>query len=281
MSEKNTDPDTKKSKKDSRHYALNRIIIIVVFLCFAAAAFYLSFQAPDQLSTNFIKNSNYNDSITEKIDKYIWKKYKEYETNDVKPILAESEAATNHCYVVSYVNQIDFVNQLRGSLVEGQKPFGLLNKLNLASNNDSEIASLVSNLQKVFEYNETYTTHEIQSRFELLRKEISKALCQEKTQNSFIMKSLMEVIVIQKRGNRALEAGGADAILEKSSRLIKEGNIRGAYSELNNLEKKYHDIASPWFMYTERYLNASKYIDQIVEYIGSENYRKKFYKECK
>lgn len=221
MSNKTTDPNTEKDKKDNGHYTLNRVIIIVVFLCFAAAAFYLSFQAPGQLSPNV-----YNDATAEKNDQYIWKSHKENETSETKSIPAKG----GHCYAASYVNQIDLANQLRESFVEVQKPFVVLNKLSAASNNDPEIAFLVGNLQKLFEYNETYTTNEIQSKFSLLRKDLSKLLSQEKAKNSFFMKSLMKVVVIQKRGNKALEAGGVDAILEKSSRLIKEGNIRDAYS---------------------------------------------------
>lgn len=280
MSDKNRDPNTKKSHKDTgRRYTLNRVIIIVVFLCFAAAAFYLSFQGPDRLSPNVIRNSNYNDSIIEKIDKYIWKNNKEEEASESKSIPAQT--TEDYCYTASYVNQIYLVSQLHEFFVEGQKPFGVLNKLNSAASNDSKLTFLIENLQKLFEYNELYTISAIQSKFSLLRKDLSKLIYQEKTKNSFIMKSLMKVVVIQKRGNKALEAGGVDAILEKSSRLIKEGNIKDAYSELDNLEKKYHDIASPWLMYVERYLDASKNVKQIGEYIGSEDYRKKFYKECK
>lgn len=271
---------TGSNKKRTGKYVINKTIIILVFACFAAAAFYFVLQGPNGSDANYLERSGYNDSITDKIDKYIWKKYKEYETNDIKPILPKGESV-GFCYEAEYVNQVSLVNQLQSSFLDGNNLFSALHKVVLYSNNDPKIKHLVSKLENIFEYQEPYTLPDIEQRFNYIRKDISKTLYKNKSNRSFLMKSLMNVITIEKRGEKAIAAGGEESILEQSSRFIKSGKIKEAYEKMNELRGEYRDIASSWFMYVGRYLHAKDYITQLNDYVRSEGYRSKFYKPCK
>ncbi|MCH9753909.1 MAG: hypothetical protein K0T99_03305 [Alphaproteobacteria bacterium] len=269
-----------KSKNRTGKYVLNKTIIILVFACFAAAAFYFVFQGPNNSDSSYLERSGYNDSISDKIDKFIWKKYKEYESDDVQPIVPK-EASVGHCYEAEYVNQVSFINQLQSSFLDGHNLFTVLPKIVSYSNNDPEIRFFVSKLQNIFEYQEPYTLQDIEQRFNYLRKDISKEVYKNKAKRSLFMKSLMNVVTLEKRGDKAIAAGGVEAILEKSSRFIKTGRIKEAHEQMNELRGEYRDMASTWFMYVDRYLHAKEYITKLNDYVRSEQYRSKFYKPCK
>jgi hypothetical protein len=268
------------NKKRTGKYVINKTIIILVFACFAAAAFYFVFQGPNESGANYLERTGYNDSITDKIDKYIWKKYKEYESDDIKPI-APKEASAGHCYEAEYVNQVNFINQLQSSFLDGHNLFTVLPRIVSYSNDDTEISFFVNKLQNIFEYQEPYTLSDIDQRFNYIRKDVSKTMHKNKSNRSFFMKSLMNVVTLEKRGDKAIEAGGVEATLEKASRFIKAGRIKEAHKQMNELHGEYRDIASSWIMYVDRYLHAKEYITKLNDYVRSEKYRSKFYKPCK
>ena len=272
--------EQKKDTESTSRYVLNRIIIIMVFVGFAGAAFYFTFQT-DMNPLSTLDDQNYNDSISNKIDEYIWKKYRDQEKREIAPIASEKKTKIGYCYEVAYFNQIESLGQLRTSFIEGHKFFSALHKIHSSARHDQKTDILIDKLQKLLEYNDPYTPKDIQLRFSLLRKEISKKLYIEDTKNSFLFRSLAKVITIQKLGDNALADGGTNATLERTSRLLQSGNINGAYEEMHNHLGTYQAMAEGWVMYVKRYLDMKNYIAQLGDYITSEGYAAKYYKECR
>ena len=262
-------------------YLINKIIIILVFVGFAGLAFYFSFQSPE-LQPSSGNDNEPEPSISDKIDEYIWKKYRDKERNNDPKNTTVRKPGSGSCYDASYLNQIENLRQIQINFIAGQKFFSGPSKLIASSNNDKKINELASQLEKLMESNDQYTYQDILLKFSDLRKELSRKLYIENSQNSFLRKSLGKIVTIEKVGDAALEEGGVNATLEASSRLLNDKKIKEAYIELNtNLDGEYKELAGNWLSYVKRYLDITDDINQLSDYITSESYATKFYKECR
>lgn len=265
-------------KENSKKYVFNRVVIILVFVCFAMAAFYFSFQSSD-IKGSFLSTDT-NSLIPDKIDQYIFKKYHEHNNSSKQDIVSNAVQEKGHCYETRYVDNLTLLNRLNVSFVEGEKTFSALNALKLTSPDDKKIVNAVERLHQLFEYNELYSIKDAKLRFNYLRKDLLKKKYSEDMDNSFLGRVLFKSIIVQKRGSKALNSGGIESSLERAFSALKMKSLKKAYNEVDGIEGEYHDMAKGWLLYISQFIAAQDEIRRLNEYMHSEGYSKKFYKEC-
>jgi hypothetical protein len=264
--------------ENSKKYVFNRVVIILVFICFAMAAFYFSFQS-SEMSGSFLSTDT-GSLIPDKIDRYIFKKYYEHQNPSKNDAIANAVQEKGHCYEARYVDNITLLNRLNVSFVEGGKTFSALNALKLISSGDKKVINIVEKLHKLFEYNESYSIAEAQLRFKYLRRELLKKKNAEEMDSSFFGRVLFRSVIVQKRGSKAIDAGGIEASLERVSNALQSKNLKKAYNEIDSIEGEYHDMSKGWLLYISQYIAAQEDVKKINAYMHSDGYRKQFYKEC-
>jgi hypothetical protein len=264
--------------ENSKKYVFNRVVIILVFICFAMAAFYFSFQS-SEMKGSFL-SADTGSLIPDKIDRYIFKKYYEHQDSAKNDVIANAVQEKGHCYEARYVDNITLLNRLNVSFVEGVKTFSALNALMLTSSSDQKVINIVESLHKLFEYNESYSIVEAQLRLKYLRRELIKNKNSEEMDSSFFGRVLFRSVIVQKRGSKAIDAGGIEASLERASNALKAKNLKKAYHEIDSIEGVYHDMSKGWLLYIAQYIAAQEDIRRVNSYMHSDGYRKQFYKEC-
>lgn len=265
-------------KENSKKYVFNRAVIILVFICFAMAAFYFSFQSSD-VKGSFL-NTDAGSLIPEKIDKYIFKKYQEGEIRSKSDSTVSSTKEKSVCYEAKYIDNLFLLQHLNISFIEGKKMFAGLNALRSVSLEDRELAGIIEQLYGLFEQNESYSIEDVKERFRHLRRDIITKIYLEKMKNSFFGRVIFKTLLIQKRGTKAIEAGGVEATLERASRAMKSGDLKEAYNEVDSIEGEYHDMSEGWLKYTSQYVSSQEKMVRLNEYVNSDSYRRKFHREC-
>jgi hypothetical protein len=268
----------KKDNDDSGRYFFNRLIIIMVFVAFAGTAFYLAFQQP----VSYELEKYENNTLTNPIDEYIWKKYRDKEKSNSVNAGNIKKIDDDQCYTLRYLSQIESFSQIRISLIEGQKFFGPLSKIRDNAKNDLALLSIVEKIEKNLEDSNIYTLQILQNNFQKMRKEISRAVYINKTKKSFLLRSIARIITIEKIGDTALDEGGTSAVMERAARNLKTGAVKDAYIEIEeNLNPEYLPLAQQWLSMAQHYITTNNNINDLGQYIHSREYMMKFYKECR